>query len=255
MIYDKLLKIQSQLKAPKGQRNNFGNYNYRSCEDILEVLKPILQENKAALILSDEIINIQQRFYVRATATLVDTENEIHVIQVSALAREAENKKGMDESQITGAASSYARKYALNGLFAIDDTEDSDATNKGEQSEKKPAQVNQVKKDAGLAKIEEAFGIKNETKKQTLDVKIISVTRIERTNSEGKPVKVVKLTCNDINAPEPRTSLNCAVFSKNPMFEKIDNSWEEKTASITGYYKQTAGHPESFIIDKIEIKI
>jgi len=118
-----LQEIQSKLKAPKGQRNTFGGYNYRSCEDILEALKPVLAEYGAAVLLSDEIVQMGTRWYVKATATL-KTEKES--ISVTAFAREAENRKGMDESQITGSASSYARKYALNGLFGIDDTKDAD---------------------------------------------------------------------------------------------------------------------------------
>ena len=118
-----LQEIQSKLKAPKGQRNTFGGYNYRSCEDILEALKPVLAEYGAAVLLSDEIVQMGTRWYVKSTATL-KTEKES--ISVTAFAREAENRKGMDESQITGSASSYARKYALNGLFGIDDTKDAD---------------------------------------------------------------------------------------------------------------------------------
>lgn len=119
-----LQEIQSKLKAPKGQRNNFGGYNYRSCEDILEALKPVLAEYGAAVLLSDEIVQMGTRWYVKATATLKTKEEGS--ISVTAFAREAENRKGMDESQITGSASSYARKYALNGLFGIDDTKDAD---------------------------------------------------------------------------------------------------------------------------------
>lgn len=117
-----LNKIQKELKAPKGQRNSFGNYNYRSCEDIVEAVKPLL--GKATLTIADEIIHIGDRYYVKATATLSEGEKSI---SVSAFARESEDKKGMDSAQITGATSSYARKYALNGLFAIDDTKDADS--------------------------------------------------------------------------------------------------------------------------------
>ena len=116
-----LNRIQQNLKAPKGQRNNFGKYNYRSCEDILEAVKPLLGE--CTITLSDEIIAVGDRIYVKATAMLNDgTSTAI----VTAMAREADTRKGMDASQITGSASSYARKYALNGLFAIDDTKDAD---------------------------------------------------------------------------------------------------------------------------------
>lgn len=118
-----LQEIQNKLKAPKGQRNNFGGYNYRSCEDILEALKPVLAEYNAAVLLTDDVVLIGDRFYVKATATL---KTDDYTISTTAFAREAESRKGMDESQITGSASSYARKYALNGLFGIDDTKDAD---------------------------------------------------------------------------------------------------------------------------------
>lgn len=165
-IYEKLTNIQVELKAPKNQRNTFGNYNYRSCEDILEAVKPLLEKHKVTLLIGDEIVAIgernpllfkeevydnkvkkmkeetrvtgNQRYYVKATATLIDTEKDMR-ISTTAYAREEEIKKGMDSSQITGSASSYARKYALNGLFAIDDTKDSDYINthgKEQNSEK-----------------------------------------------------------------------------------------------------------------------
>ena len=124
-INEKLLEIQTELKAPKSQYNSFGKYKYRNCEDILEALKPLLAKVKAAVVITDEIVNIAQRFYVKATVRLINVENE-EVIETSAYAREPENKKGLDESQITGSTSSYARKYALNAMFAIDDTKDSD---------------------------------------------------------------------------------------------------------------------------------
>jgi len=125
----KLAKVQSELKAPKNQRNNFGNYNYRSCEDIVESVKPLLAKQGLALIITDEIELVGERYYVKATATITDGENEVHS---TAYAREPLDKKGMDESQITGASSSYARKYALNGLLAIDDTKDADSNEDGQ---------------------------------------------------------------------------------------------------------------------------
>ena len=128
-IYEKLMKIQTELKAPKNQFNSFGNYNYRSQEDILEGLKPLLAEYKAAITIVDEIVLVGERYYVKATARLIDIEKGDE-IWATAYAREDETKKGMDLSQLTGSTSSYARKYALNGLFAIDDTKDSDYTNK-----------------------------------------------------------------------------------------------------------------------------
>lgn len=125
-IYEKLNKVQMELKAPKGQYNNFGKYKYRSCEDILESVKPLLVKNKLTLQLTDEVLFIGERFYIKATAKLIDVEKSEDSIINVALAREDDNKKGMDGSQITGTASSYARKYALNGLFLIDDTKDAD---------------------------------------------------------------------------------------------------------------------------------
>ena len=127
-IYEKLAKIQSTLKAPKNQYNAFGKYKYRNCEDILEAVKPLLAEVKAVVIIGDELELIGSRFYVKATARFIDCETDAQITN-TAYAREEDTKKGMDGSQITGASSSYARKYALNGLFAIDDTKDSDTTN------------------------------------------------------------------------------------------------------------------------------
>lgn len=121
-----LKRIQAELKAPKGQFNGFGKYKYRSCEDILEAVKCLLNDHDCILLLSDEIINVGDRNYVKATATLIN--NDGSKISVSSSACEAATKKGMDPAQITGAASSYARKYALNGLFAIDDNKDADTT-------------------------------------------------------------------------------------------------------------------------------
>lgn len=126
-----LLAIQYELKAPKSQYNSFGKYSYRNCEDILEAVKPLLVAHGAALTLSDELTQIGGRYYIKATATLTNINNPVEDISVTAYAREDETKKGMDGSQVTGAASSYARKYALNGLFCIDDTKDADTTNTG----------------------------------------------------------------------------------------------------------------------------
>lgn len=134
-LVQKLGAIQLKLKAPKNQRNKFGGYNYRSAEDILEAVKPLAIANGALVNITDDIVEVGNRIYVKATVRLVDLDTG-DSLETSALAREEEVKKGMDGSQITGAASSYARKYALNGMFAIDDTRDSDATNdhgRGEQ--------------------------------------------------------------------------------------------------------------------------
>lgn len=145
-IYEKLLRVQVELKAPKGQYNSFGKYKYRSCEDILTAVKPLLDKVGATITLSDDIFLVGDRFYVKATATFHDVEKG-STITNSALAREDENKKGMDGSQITGTASSYARKYALNGLLLIDDTKDADTDEnhnerkaKAEKAEREPAE-------------------------------------------------------------------------------------------------------------------
>ena len=134
-LHKKLWTIQQTLNAPKNQRNNFGGYNYRSAEDILEAVKPLLQN--ITLTVSDEIVLIGNRYYVKATATLSDGED---AISVTAYAREEESKKGMDCSQLTGATSSYARKYALNGLFCIDDAKDPDTDAYAKQTNQQPRQ-------------------------------------------------------------------------------------------------------------------
>lgn len=130
-----LVEIQNELKAPKSQFNKFGGYKYRNAEDILEAVKPLLFKHKCTLTISDDIVCAGDRIYVKATAVI---SNGADSISVSAFAREPEAQKGMSESQITGASSSYARKYALNGMFAIDDTKDSDATNEGKEDDGKP---------------------------------------------------------------------------------------------------------------------
>ena len=124
-INEKLMRIQTQIKAPKNLYNSFGKYNYRNAESICEAIKPFLEKENVSLILVDDMVAIGNRYYLKATARLLDNENN-ESIEVSAFAREPEQKKGMDESQITGTASSYARKYALNGLFLLDDTKDAD---------------------------------------------------------------------------------------------------------------------------------
>ena len=142
----RLLEIQQKLKAPKGQFNSFGNYKYRSCEDIVEAVKPLLAEQKLVLNLSDDIHEVGGRIYVQAVATLYDLEWK-QVAYSVGFAREEESKKGMDSSQITGSCSSYARKYALNWLFAIDDWVDSDSTNKGEVKETKKKEEKDITKE------------------------------------------------------------------------------------------------------------
>lgn len=134
-----LIAIQSELKAPKSQFNKFGGYKYRKAEDILEAVKPLLNKQKCTLTITDDIVMVGNRIYVKATANIKNEKGECET--TNGWAREEETKKGMDGSQITGASSSYARKYALNGLFAIDDNADSDTTNDGEQQTQQQAQT------------------------------------------------------------------------------------------------------------------
>ena len=154
-LIKKLSGIQGELKAPKGQTNNFGKYQYRSCEDILEAVKPLLVAQGLAIIISDEMKAVGDRVYVMATVTITDGET---TVTNTAYAREALSKKGMDESQITGAASSYARKYALNGMFCIDDTKDADSQDNKANSAVQPTEsdmswVNAIRN--GDAKLED----------------------------------------------------------------------------------------------------
>lgn len=156
-IYEKLGIIQSKLKAPKGQYNSFGKYKFRSCEDILEAVKPLLAETKTVLSVTDRMEVVGDRIYVRAEAHLNDCEDTGEITTV-AYAREEESKKGMDSSQVTGAASSYARKYALNGLFCIDDNKDSDSTNIGDKT---TGQKVEPEKKTEMISSENVMSIKN----------------------------------------------------------------------------------------------
>lgn len=173
-IHKKLLLVQSELKAPKNQRNNFGRFNYRSCEDIFEAVKPLLLKHGLLLLVKDDIINIQDRFYVQATAEVVDIEDGTS-ISVTASARESSEKKGMDLAQVTGSTSSYARKYALNGLFAIDDTKDSDSTNTGSGESVRVLTDTQIKDMIEIAK---GVGVTEEQVKSTIKSKF-------KTNAEN----------------------------------------------------------------------
>ncbi|WP_163579078.1 ERF family protein [Gracilibacillus saliphilus] len=173
-LVQKLLSVQSKLKVPKDQKNNFGNYNYRSAEDILEGVKPLNAEEGLLLTLTDEPILTGDRYYIKATATITDG-NETH--SVTAYARESLNKKGVDDSQITGTASSYARKYALNGLYLIDDTKDADTdeyqnqnnNTQTYQTQGKPPNGNLSSKQVSrLFAIAKEAGFSNEDVKQVL---------------------------------------------------------------------------------------
>lgn len=157
-VHSKLLAVQAELKAPKGQTNDFGHYRYRSCEDILEAVKPILSKNKATVLISDDVVFVTDRYYIKATATFTDLETGENV-SVSAFARESKEKRGMDDSQITGSASSYARKYALNGLFLIDDTKDSDSNEQKIESENKAKRSKKDTPDEAKANEEMAASV------------------------------------------------------------------------------------------------
>lgn len=151
-IYEKLLNIQNELKAPKNQFNKFGNYKYRNAEDILEAVKPICLKYKAVINVRDTIIQVGDRYYVEATAYITDVEKPADYIENRACAREEESKKGMDSSQVTGATSSYARKYALNGLLCIDDTKDTDSEEYQKTSTKKELLIQDIQKNNILEK-------------------------------------------------------------------------------------------------------
>lgn len=140
-----LISIQQELKAPKGQYNSFGKYHYRSCEDILEAVKPLLGKHNCILNISDQIELVGDRFYVKATATIINSEGKS--VMTTAFAREPENKAGVDSSQLTGSTSSYARKYALNGLFCIDDTKDADTMDNTSEGKATPAAPAAEKKE------------------------------------------------------------------------------------------------------------
>lgn len=150
-VYEKLLAVQTELNAPKNRQNTFGKYSYRSCEDILEAVKPLLKKNKALIRLNDTIVQIGERYYVNATAYFYDIESEDGVVCAEAYAREPLDKKGIDPPQITGTASSYARKYALNALLLIDDAKDPDTDEYKIESDakaEKATKPNKFKQDA-----------------------------------------------------------------------------------------------------------
>lgn len=175
-LYDKLNFIQSELKAPKSNYNSFGNYNYRSCEDILEAVKPLCKKYRALLTLTDDIVVIADRVYVKAKAILRDLDDYNIAIEVQAFAREPLEKKGMDSSQVTGTASSYARKYALNGLFNIDDTKDADTNEYQKQTkdennkQQKKTTKNVDKLKANITDIEKSMNFGKYKEKTWIEV-------------------------------------------------------------------------------------
>ena len=182
-LHEKLLAIQTKLKAPKGQYNSFGKYSYRSAEDILEAVKPLNAEQGVLLTITDEIKEVGWRIYVVATATVSDGTDEL---KVSAFAREPENKKGMDDSQITGATSSYARKYALNGLYAIDDHKDADTDEHKQQQENAPKKQQGQKQQAKEPTEQELHEI---VEKYARNIEALGVDR----------AKLIEYVCNKHN--------------------------------------------------------
>lgn len=197
-IFNKLLNVQAELKAPKGQYNTFGKYKYRSCENILEAVKPLLKKEGLVLQLHDKLVKEGERFYVQATATLIDIDNA-ESTSVSAFAREEETKKGMDGSQITGASSSYARKYALNGLFCIDDNSDSDITNQtGDVSDEDILKLFTIATQAGYSKATIFKQIESKYHKETPDL----LTKAEFNQLLTGYEKLLKLKDGESNEKE-----------------------------------------------------
>ncbi|MCI8798170.1 MAG: ERF family protein [Dorea sp.] len=172
-IHEKLLKIQSSISVPKNQYNKFGNYEYRSCEDILSALKPILTAHNCTVTVNDDLVFIGNRYYIKATVTLIDCESGESVLNQS-FAREEESKKGMDSSQITGTASSYARKYALNGLLLLDDVKDSDTNENQQQRQNAGANKNQQKRQGTVGANQNSRG---GTQKKLIDKKTLDDLR------------------------------------------------------------------------------
>ena len=194
-----LAQIQSELKAPKGQYNKFGGFKYRSCEDILEAVKPLLKERGLVLLITDDIVQIGERYYVRATATIYDSEGSY--ISNSALAREDANKGKMDGSQMTGSASSYARKYALNGLFAIDDTKDADTDEYTKALEGKKSTAKATTQPAFTDEIRTALA-----KAQTVQELVETFGRLPQALRDSAEVKsyCAQLKSN-LETPQPAT--------------------------------------------------
>lgn len=213
-IVEKLMNIQQKLNAPKDQFNSFGKYSYRSAEGILQAVKPLLEENKVCLTLSDTMCEIGGRVYVKATATLKDAESTEDIF-VDAFAREEESKKGMDASQVTGASSSYARKYALNGLFAIDDNKDSDATNTGEKPPKFESKPQDAEIPAQPQKNQQSAG---KQPKEAPDGYYYCESCggiITEFSSKGKTISQKEFAANTLNRYGKQLCKDCATKAKN----------------------------------------
>lgn len=198
-IFAALMEVQAELKAPKNQHNSFGKYDYRSAEDIIEAVKPMLKENGLFLNMSDDIVLIGDRYYVKATVKVVDVVTG-ESVQTSALAREAAQKKGMDESQVTGTASSYARKYALNGLFAIDDSRDADTDEYARQTSQNAA---------GARSTRNAYPSKGNANDELISKAMHALSKeMQRVGASGKEVSALcgvkfgKTNSRDLSAGE-----------------------------------------------------
>lgn len=223
-IYEKLLNVQQKLNVPKTQKNDHGKYMYRSCEDIMNASKPILKEEKAVIILSDEIVQMGDRYYVKASALLKCTET-LEEIQVHAFARESLSKKGMDDSQITGSTSSYARKYALNGLLAIDDTKDSD-TNERLQEESRASK--------------EAYKEELTKTKEHINALVVDLSKTFKVDVSSEQVKKYVEDKTGI-----KNSMSIGTLSLNDA-KKLASAYEGIVAN-----KQKAKAPEKINIDDI----
>lgn len=195
-IYSALMAVQRDLKAPKGQYNSFGKYKYRSLEDIIEAVKPLLNENGLILNMTDDVVMVGDRIYIKATVSVIDVANG-DTVTTTALARESAVKKGMDDSQVTGTASSYARKYALNGLFAIDDTKDADANEYHQQTQQTQEQTQQTQVNSNRAHKERNGAIKvlNDAIKKTgvkpAEVSAIAGAKFGKTSTKDMTVKEI----------------------------------------------------------------
>ena len=199
-IYAALQAVQRDLKAPKGQYNSFGKYKYRSCEDIVEAVKPLLNEQGLILTMSDEVIGVADRVYIKATCKVIDVATG-DFIETTALARESLTKKGMDDSQITGTASSYARKYALNGLFAIDDTKDADTDQYKQQTSGAQTAQNRPQQSANINKGNSNDELRNKALKALNEsIKMCGVTKEEVSAIAG--VKYNKISTKEMTVGE-----------------------------------------------------
>lgn len=230
-VNEKLTEIQHELKAPKNQYNKFGGFYYRSCEDILEGLKPVLLKKKASLVLSDSIELIGDRYYVKATAKFTDTETG-EFIENFAYARESVDKKGMDDSQITGATSSYARKYALNGLFLIDDTKDADTDEYQNQQKNAKSSTKTENKNTTSKKQEEPS---KEVKEMLTDEAIANVDK----NLIPNGGKVSQAQLKMLHAELERTGINPKTVLAMFKVEKFEDMSDAQGIACLNKFKNT----------------